>query len=1216
MSELSNPFSEGGGGHRFESHVQASFVVLMLSGGYAPYLPCWPITKIRFQAKIDGFATDDFVIFVEDPICREQRKFLAQVKSSITITRSDQYFKTVMRAAWRDFNNPEIFKKGKDIIALITGAFSATDARNVSFILDQARHTASVEEFFRKIAQAKFSPSESTNKLGVIQEHLKSANHGSELSKDELYEFLRHFYLLSYDFGVIHPLIFSHISQFQPHYPDWVWKTVLDKTAEYNHNGGTLTSEKLPEDLLSAFKNQERIAIQAFKKFQSKPEIDWTQHPEEAAYLALGILIGGWDEQNQYEDCAVVAQFFGISYDEWLRKAQNILQIFDSPLSLSNGIWKVDSRAELWRLLGSRIFDQNLDAFQNLAINVLKEPDPAFELSPEERYLARVRGKIPKYSHTLQKSVSEGLALLGSQPDVCRHYSQGKAEAVGVLVIREVLSDADWTLWGSLGRALPNLAEAAPNEFLNAVEKALQSEPCPFDQLFSQESNGITGVNYLTDLLWALEALAWDEQYLVRVCVVLGELISHEPGGQWMNRPSNSLTTILLPWRPQTLAPMNKRKVAVKTLFNEFPNIAWNLMISLLPQTRAQSFGSYKPRWRKIIPDNWKEGVSLQEYWQQVSFYAELAISKCGSDIKRLSVLINNLDRLPEQDFNAFIADLSAPKITELTEQERAVIWDDLTKFISRHKQNPRAEWALPAEQVNKAETVARKLAPTNLINLYKSLFGKSDLALYKTSVDLGEGSKLEAQRKELDRRRENAVIELFEQNSAEGMVQFAESVTSPEKVGYALGVIADSTLEKALLPHCLDSDNDKHRMLINNFVWRRYKACGWKWCDSVDKSGWTPIQIAQFLSFLPFDSKTWDRVDKWIQENEGEYWSRVNINAHLSIKDLPIAISKLISYGRPYAAISCLDGMRYSSQLFDTRQQIAALFSAFGVQAMPTLLGLYALFIVFGARELIVLLGTQALLAARTSNEPSHAVDTHHIVEIIKFLQRSPFTDQDALFMVEWAYLSLLDCNMGYTPQLLESRLASDPEFFCQVIQRIYLPQDGEQSSTESTNQSEAIAKNAVRLLDEWRTLPGTGQGGTLNEEKLIEWVQRVKAICIESGHLDVALIRIGKVLTNAPPDPGGLWIHCAIASLLNDREAENMRIGYRTGRYNARGVHWVDPTGESERALARQFRSEAEDVENAGFQRFAVTLGQLVSTYDQEAEQVVNNYKNRDDG
>ena len=74
-------------------------------------------------------------------------------------------------------------------------------------------------------------------------------------------------------------------------------------------------------------------------------------------------------------------------------------------------------------------------------------------------------------------------------------------------------------------------------------------------------------------------------------------------------------------------------------------------------------------------------------------------------------------------------------------------------------------------------------------------------------------------------------------------------------------------------------------------------------------------------------------------------------------------------------------------------------------------------------------------------------------------------------------------------------------------------------------------------------------------------------------------------------------------------------MRNGFRTGTYNSRGVHWVDPTGKPEKELAEQFRSKAEEVENAGFQRFAATLRDLAEGYDREAQQIINEHTNRDD-
>ena len=1162
--KLSNPFSTGGGGPHFEAHVQASFVTLMLTGGHAPCLPCWPISEIKLQGKIDGYDTDDLVVVVENPSSLERRKLLGQVKHSIAITQSSVSFREVIQAAWNDFNNPKVFTRNKDIIALITGPLSSTDAHNVQWLLNQARHTKNVDEFFRHVQQSNFSPSKSTEKLDVIRHQLSAANDGNEVTRDKLYNFLNHFHLLGYDlgneFGVVLSLLHSHIAQFQQQHPQRIWSQVVDFVQIWNQDAGTITPGKLPEDLLEAFKQKAVAEMpEEFKATQEKPLTDWVQHPD-ATYLALAVLIGAWNEKSQC-DLDTITQLLGISYDEWIRKAREILHSHDSPLSLKNGNWKVVNRDELLRLLGPRILDHDLDTFKSLAISALKEPDPAFELPAEERYTASIQGKVPEYSRVLRKGIAEGLAILGSMPDTCSKCAQGKVETICLLVLREILSDADWILWGSLESLLPDLAEAAPGEFLDAVEKALLLTPCPFDELFAQEGNGITGGNYLTGLLRALESLAWDEQYLVRVCVVLGELASHDPGGQWGNRPSNSLVTILLPWFPQTLASVDKRKVAVQTLLNEQPNIAWTLIIQLLPGQHRTSSGSHRPSWRKIIPDSREESVTPQEYWQQASFYAEHAVKAAEHDIERLSELIDHFDNLPQPAFDQLIEVLVSQPVSVLPEEQRLPLWDRLTIFTNQHRRFYDAEEDL----ISHLELVAEQLAPTDPFNLYQHLFTDDDFDLYEENDDWEE------QGKKLDARREKAISEIFQKNGVEGVIRFAEAVTSARQVGYTLGVIADDAIEHALLPEFLDASDNKRKAFASGFIWRRYHVKDWEWCENINKSGWTQAQIGQFLACLPFTKEAWDGASKWLQENEGEYWTLTGANAYQADSDLAVAIEKLIEHGRPYAAIYCLDRMRRAEQAIDIDQCV------------------------------------QALSAALSSTESTNSIRGYHIVELIKLLQADPSVNQDDLFRVEWAYLSLLDSHSGTAPHLLESRLANVPEFFCEVIQLIYRSKKEDQPPKEPTEESKATATNAWRLLHEWKTPPGTQKDGTFSEERFTEWFQRVKLLCTESGHLEVALINIGEVLIHAPADPDGLWIHRAVATELNDREADKLRDGFGTGTYNSRGVHEVDPSGKPERELAEQFRNKAEEIENAGFQRFAVTLRGLADGYDQDAERII---------
>ena len=1162
--QLSAPFSTGGGGFHFEAHVQASFVALMLTGGHAPCLPCWPIVKIKLQGKISGFDTDDLVVFVENTRNKEQCKLLGQVKHSITITKNSLEFREVIQAAWNDFTNPNIFTKGKDIIALITGPLNKTDAVSVKFLLDQAKHTENTDEFFRNITQANFSPSKTKEKLDVIEFHLKEANEGNEIRKDELYNFLKHFHLLGYDLGsehgVVLSLLYSHISQFRQQNQLGIWSRIVDIVQTCNQNAGTITRDQLPEDLLEAFKHKDIVEEipEDLKVVQEKPKADWAQHPD-ATLLVLAALVGAWNEKNQ-TDRDVITQILGISYEEWLNKAREILHLPDSPLSLKNGDWKVVNRGELLSLLGSRILDQNLDIFKTLAISKLKEPDPAFELPPEERYTASVHGKVLKCSPILRQGISEGLAILSTMQNACNNCSQGKIETTCVLVLREILSNADWILWGSLNRLLPALAEAVPSEFLDAVEKALQLMPCPFDELFAQESKGIFGKNYLTGLLWALESLAWDKEYLVRVCVVLGELASHDPGGQWVNRPSNSLVTILLPWLPQTFAPVDKRKVAVKTLLQDWPEIAFNLIIQLLPSQFQTSSGSHKPSWRKTIPENWTSNVTPKKYLEQILFYAELAVDTAGHDPNRLSILIDHFDNLPGPTFNKLLNALASQRVLTLPEEQRLSLWDHLTKFTDKHRRFSDQEWALREELIIKIEQASEQLAPTNPLNLYRHLFTDRDFELYEENGDWQDQSN------KLQARRDKAILEIFEQSSVNGVIQFAESVISSYHVGYALGIIEDNMIEQFFFPQFLDTVNNKHKALVSGFICRRYQVKNWEWCDKLNKSNWIPAQRGQFLACLPFTKEAWHRTSTWLQGCEDEYWTRTDAKAYQAGSDLAVAIEKLIEHGRPGVAIECLDELRRNNQITDTDQCI------------------------------------QALIAALSSSEPLHPMSRYYIVELIKFLQADPSVNQENLFRIEYEYLPLLNRDTGAAPKLLERRLANDPEFFHEVIQRIYRSTNESRSSREPTEQAREIAINTLQLLRKWKTPPGTQQDETFSGEHFTEWLQRVRVLCMESGHLEVALSTIGEVLIHAPADPEGLWIHRAVAMALNERD--ELRRGFSIGKYNSRGVHLTDQTGNPERELAEHFRNKAEEIENAGFHRFATALRNLATQYDREAE------------
>jgi hypothetical protein len=149
---------------------------------------------------------------------------------------------------------------------------------------------------------------------------------------------------------------------------------------------------------------------------------------------------------------------------------------------------------------------------------------------------------------------------------------------------------------------------------------------------------------------------------------------------------------------------------------------------------------------------------------------------------------------------------------------------------------------------------------------------------------------------------------------------------------------------------------------------------------------------------------------------------------------------------------------------------------------------------------------------------------------------------------------------------------------------------------------------------LQEWKRPPGLQEDGSFSKKDFESGIESVEEQCKESGHYEVAMIKIGEVLFYCPADPQGLWIDKAAASSLNAREAEDMRRGFRTEVYNSRGVHWVDPTGNPEHEMAAEWRGKANAVEDVGFARFAATLRALSESYEREADRIIEEHKSEE--
>lgn len=924
-----------------------------------------------------------------------------------------------------------------------------------------------------------------------------------------------------------------------------------------------LTKAQFPDVLADEFAKIGNRRLSALMRYLVGAAVPSYAKRNTARELAKACLIGRWDERNE-ADVKIIEKFIGKSYKEWMEKFIVDALRPDSPLTLIEGKWKVISRDEVWDALEGLISNDDLVRFKNMAISVLEERDPALDLPKEERYAASIYGKQLNYSQNIRKGISQTLALMGSRPKALSNCSCNEALNTVNFIVRTLLDGADWERWASIDYYLPLLAEASPSEFLDAVESSLVDiSNSSFHEIFEQEGSGIEGRNYMYGLLWALEKLAWSPDYLSRVAVTLADLASIDPGGSWANRPIRSLVNIFLPWHVQTAAKFDKRKAAIKAVIKNQPKIGWSLLLELLPQGCQATIGTCRPIWRDFIPLDWKNDIFRNEYLEQIAALSELMIDLAKEDVDRFIELIERLSNLPKNAYDFILDYCLSDSVINLPEEKRYLVWEKLDGIVRRHRKFFDTNWALPEEELRKIENIADSLAPSSPEIKYRYLFNGVVFEL------LDEDDSHDKQIERLAKKRNSAIKEILDSGGLIKCINFAKKVASPLNVGRALGEIEYDLVENELLPTFLDSNDEVEKQVLSGYVQIKIYKIGINWVDMIMQKDWSLEQRAKFLLLLPFNEEVWETVSKYLGENsEGLYWKNIRVNPYKSGSDLNEATEKLLTHGREGAAVICAAHRTNKAEINEA----------------------------LAVRSLISVLNSESGMQELTN----YSYVTYDVVELINRLQKSKTIDQDVLLKIEFNFFPWLKrFSREKSHTAIEKKLASDPQFFADMIALAFRSKHDKSDDTKEIDENKRyLAKNACNILYEWKLCPGVKEDEKFDENTLKEWIKEAKSITEETGHIGVARHYIGQSLTYAPADPGGLWIHKAVADILDERDADKIRPEFTLALFNRRGMHTFT-YGREERELAKKNQEKAEALDAEGFTRFAAAMRKFAEQY-----------------
>lgn len=881
---------------------------------------------------------------------------------------------------------------------------------------------------------------------------------------------------------------------------------------------------------------------------------------DNAKLLAMLNLVGQFNSNNAADD-QVLEILLGKPKEEWIDDATSLSLKQDSPLYHYSGKWKINSRVEAWQVLAPRLTKEDLDKFCDIAIKVLSEEDPKFSLEKDKLNTAQFYGIGHEESELIREGIAETVALMGANSKALVNLSSALGENCASHIVTELLKDADWKRWASLNVHLPMLAEAAPDAFLEAVDSLLTSDTSPFINLFALEDSGVFGGNYVSGLLWALETLAWSPDHLIYATELLGELAAIDPGGNWGNRPKNSLAEIFLPWHYQTTADLEKRLAAIKRVERISPKVCSQLLTRLLPTPHDTATGTRKPLWRQFPTRSNERGMPQAEYIEQINIYFDYAINLARKDFDLLINLVGKFGYLPLDKAILLIEFLSSAEVMNLESSQRNALWNKITSLTNNHRTHIEQAWAMSIELIERIENTLPFIIDNSYLLDAKRLFASDDFDSKEYDEHFNETFPY------LELRRISKVSSLLETHTVDEVIEFAQSCQSPFHVGYSIGALQNSDLDPIFVNE--EPGSDEIRNINNGYLLGRflYKGPDWDWVDSIIAKFHSEQSITDLLIKLDFDQNAWKRVNELSDESQKVYWKKCNANVwRLDVQDLLYVLEKFSVYKRYIAGVSCLYVM--------THKKIAIPFD----------------------------LASSVLLASQVEeDEVKSHLDQHYLLSIIKNLQNSATeANADKMLLIEWNYLPLLGKLDNAPPVFLEQKLADEPKFYAELV-AIVFKSDKDEIKTPVTEQQRNLATNAYRLIDDWIKVPGTSKDGVFDGEKFTKWLEEMKALTKASGHFNIALEKLGQILPNSPPDPDGLWIHRSIAEALEERTAGDLRSGLKVGFYNQRGV-FSFTSGKGEMRLANNYYEKAKALEG-DFPRLAKSLRELGKGYENDS-------------
>ena len=865
--------------------------------------------------------------------------------------------------------------------------------------------------------------------------------------------------------------------------------------------------------------------------------------------IVPALLLGRWNSNNS-GDRQLLEKLSGMSFDNYMEIATRWKDFEDSPLLQIGDTWRLTSPLDLWASLSGFLTDSD---FKLLAESFLQVYQDSVSTEEDNDILVSIGYSFStpkKYSSWAKEGLVQSLILISQYGEGLQLAKLEKPEFWVDALIDKLLSDANGKQWTALDQKLPLISEASPKSFLKAVAYSLKTSEPPIMSMFKSKAGFLGESSNHTGLLWALEGLAWLPEYLSDVTRILLKLSELDPGGNLVNRPSNSLIQIFKPWHFQTLAPFDMRMEILKTAVREQKEEGWKLLLKLMPETHGNASPTHKMRWR-LFDKNINLTYTYDEIYKTYAVVVDMLLELFDNTDKKLSKLIGHSTTMVSSEDSEKILSFIESNFSKIPKNS-TLSWDKTRKILHHHRSYPTAEWSLSEKTLLRYQTLYDALEPDDTILKYQWLFDSYHIEFPDGKFqDEDDENQYEKHFKRLEKTRIKAAKIILENIGLDKTIELGNTLDSATTIGETLAKIPLTESDTLTILQTLKKEKP-NLALGHRFAQVKVAINGLDWVfvifKKLQKKDFTDEQLAQLFVTLDHSQLLWDYIDKSSDNIKQTYWSTVHPQFFRNtIEEKIRGLKYLLQYGRFITTIN----------------------SAYMIKKdVPTSL-------------LVEILER----AATEESSEQYPLREYEVTSLFKTMEEREDLSQDTLIKLEWMYLKILGAHgSGYKPKHLHQELANSPEFFVEILKWVYMPKDDKRKEEErkaiSAEALKTYATQGFKLFNDFKTIPGIQKDNTINSEQLNLWVDNVRELAQKVDRLEMADMQIGKVLAHFPGDNKECWPPDEISEIIERINTKSLKNNFSMTLTNKRGFTTRGPFdgGAIERFNASHFQKLAD--------------------------------------